>query len=250
MFYRSLSPIEQLHIVEAFTFELGKCYHQEIKERELKVLADVDAGLCAAVAAGLGLPAPSGTPVGEVTPSPMLSQLATVPGPIAGRKVGVVADAGADLAGVASLAKALLKKGARALVIAPSGGVLKAGRRAVTVDRTFLTARSIEFDAVVVAAGVDPQHAGDIKSVILLQEAYRHSKPVGAWGDPAALLGAGIPLDGPGVITGDDPGSTFLTELVALLGKHRVWDRAPAVMASAVPPAKAPAKPRVRAKVS
>ncbi len=35
MFYRSLSPIEQTHIVEAFTFELGKVYEQAIKEREL-----------------------------------------------------------------------------------------------------------------------------------------------------------------------------------------------------------------------
>ena len=58
MFYRSLTPLEQAHVVEAFTFELGKCYEQAIKERELQVLANVDDGLCAQVAAGLGLPAP------------------------------------------------------------------------------------------------------------------------------------------------------------------------------------------------
>ena len=59
MFYRSLTALEQAHIVEAFTFELGKCYEQAIKERELQVLANVDADLCARVAAGLGLPAPN-----------------------------------------------------------------------------------------------------------------------------------------------------------------------------------------------
>ena len=47
MFYRSLTPLEQAHIVEAFTFELGKCYEQAVKERELQVLANVDADLCA-----------------------------------------------------------------------------------------------------------------------------------------------------------------------------------------------------------
>ena len=52
MFYRSLSPIEQAHVVEAFTFELGKVYEQAIKERELLVLANVDADLCEQVAAG------------------------------------------------------------------------------------------------------------------------------------------------------------------------------------------------------
>ena len=46
MFYRSLTPLEQAHLVEAFTFELGKCYEQAIKERELQVLANVDADLC------------------------------------------------------------------------------------------------------------------------------------------------------------------------------------------------------------
>jgi catalase len=65
MFYRSLTPLEQAHIVEAFTFELGKCYEQAIKERELQVLANVDADLCAQVAAGLGLPAPDGSPAPE-----------------------------------------------------------------------------------------------------------------------------------------------------------------------------------------
>jgi catalase len=63
MFYRSLSYVEQVHIIEAFTFELGKCYEQAIKERELGVLANVDADLCKQVATGLGLPAPKGNDV-------------------------------------------------------------------------------------------------------------------------------------------------------------------------------------------
>jgi hypothetical protein len=58
-----------------------------------------------------------------------------------------------------------------ALVIAPVAGVLKAGRRTVTVDRTLPTARSIEFDALVVGGGTTP--TGDIKLVVLLQEAFR-----------------------------------------------------------------------------
>ena len=50
------------------------------------------------------------------------------------------------------------------LVIAPVGGVLKAGRRRVTADPTLATARSIEFDAVVVATGTTP--TADIKLVV------------------------------------------------------------------------------------
>jgi catalase len=46
MFYRSVSDVEQGHLVEALTFEPGKCDEQAIKERELAVLANVDADLC------------------------------------------------------------------------------------------------------------------------------------------------------------------------------------------------------------
>src|SRR6185437_3566169 len=182
----SLSPIEQTHVVEAFTFELGKVYEKTIKERELQVLANVDTDLCEQVAAGLGLSAPKGKPAENVTVSPALVQILAEPGRIDGRKIGIIADAGSDLAGVSKLVKAAAALGVTALVIAPVGGVLKAGCRTVTVDRTLATARSIEFDALVVAGGTTP--TGDIKLVVLLQEAFRHCKAIAAWGDGGAVL--------------------------------------------------------------
>jgi catalase len=237
MFYRSLSRVEQLHIVEAFTFELGKCYQQAIKERELAVLANVDTDLCEQVAAGLGLPAPKGKPPAEVPLSAALSQVYAEPGSVAGRKVGIIADSGSDLAGVSKLIKAVLAAGAVPLLTAPVGGKLKSGRRTEVVERTLLTTRSIEFDAVVVAAGTTP--SGDIKLVTLLQEAFRHCKPLAAWGDGVAVLqSAGISSDDPGVLIADDVDKKSIAALLAALGLHRVWDRAPAVMASAIPPAK------------
>ena len=235
MFYRSLTPLEQAHLVEAFTFELGKCYEQAIKERELQVLANVDADLCAQVAAGLGLPVPSGSPAADAALSPALSQIVTEPGPIAGRKIGIIADTGADLAGIAAIRKAAAKLGATALVIAPVGGVLGSGARAETVDRTLLTTRSVEFDALVVADGTAP--AADIKLTVLLQEAFRHCKALGAWGDGTKILeAAGIAAGAPGVVTSNAAGKSFTDQLAAAVGLHRAWDRAPAVMASAVPP--------------
>jgi hypothetical protein len=74
-------------------------------------------------------------------------------------------------------------------VIAPHGGVLGKGRSGVPIDRSILTARSIGFDAVPVAAGTTP--VTDIKTVILLQEAHR----LGAWRDRDRMLqAAGIDL--------------------------------------------------------
>jgi catalase len=199
------------------------------------VLANVDTALCELVAAGLGLPAPKGKPAQDVTLSPALVQILAEPGPIDGRKIGIIADANSDLAGVAKLVKAVGALGVTALVVAPVGGILKAGRRQVTVDRTFATARSIEFDAIVVAAGTKP--APDIKLVVLLQEAFRHCKAIAAWGDGAAVLKAArIPVKGPGIAVAEDVDKTFTATLATALGLHRAWERAAKVMASAVPP--------------
>ena len=235
MFYRSMTAVEQSHFVESFTFELGKVHERAIKERELAVLANVDADLCAKVAAGLGLPVPVGRPAEDVMVSSALTQIVLTPGPIAGRKIGVIADAGSELAGISKLSKAAAKRGATVQVIAPSGGVLKKGRTSLTVDRILLTTRSIEFDALVVAAGTTPTN--DIKLVLLLQEAYRHCKAIAAWGDGAAILtAAGIDPDAPGLVIGDTVDRTFTATLVAALGLHRAWDRADYVMASAIAP--------------
>ncbi len=232
LFYTSLSPIEQVHVIEALTFELGKVYEQSVKERELEVLANVDADLCAQVAAGLGLPAPTGTPATDVQPSPALSQIPPGPGPIAGRVIGVVAGPGADLVGIGKLRTALAAEGAVLRVIAPVGGVLGKGARSEVIERTFATTRSIEFDAVLIAGGAGS--VADIKLTVLLQEAFRHAKVIGAWGDGAqALATAGIDTTAPGILLGDSVAAAFSKNLIKAVGLHRVWDRAPQVMASA-----------------
>ena len=235
MFYRSLTPVERGHIVAAFTFELGKCLAPDVRERELAVLSEVDAELCEQVAAGLGLAAPKGTPAEDVVLSPALSQVVAEPGPVAGRKIGVIADAGSDLAGITKLRKAVERVGATLLVIAPVGGVLRKGRSRQTVDRTLLTARSVEFDALVVAGATTP--TGDIRLTVLLQEAFRHCKALAAWGDGVkVLVAAGIDVDSPGVLPGDEVDKNFAEVLVAAVGLHRAWERADLAMASPVPP--------------
>jgi catalase len=227
LFWASMTDVERTHIVEAFTFELGKVYEQAVKERELAVLARVDAQLCSAVAAGLGLPVPKpAREPAEVDPSPALSQQVSTPGPVDGRQVGVIVTDGADLAGVAKLKAAVQKVGATLLVIAPHGGVVSKGKTTVPVDRTFLTVRSIELDAVVVAKGTTG--AEDVKVRVLLDEMYRHCKPIGAWGDGAEVLSAaGIDLDRPGIVATDTATAAHRKELLRALGLHRAWDRFP-----------------------
>jgi catalase len=230
LFWASMSDVEKSHIVEAFTFELGKCMYDEIRERYLDVLANVDTNLTKRVAAGLGLPAPkAATPPKRAKPSPALSMVVDTPGPIAGRVIGVVATPDSDLAGIGRLRRKLNAEGAVLRVIAPVGGTLGEGRGSQVVERTLLTTRSIEFDAVVIAGGT--AGLADHRLAVMLQELYRHCKAIGAWGDGVEILQVvGIDPASPGVVTAKRAGDDLAAMLVEAVGKHRAWDRAPLVM--------------------
>ncbi|MFH9298635.1 catalase [Streptomyces sp. NPDC017520] len=243
LFWLSMTPTEREHIVAAYTFELGKCYEQAIKERALLVLANIDSVLCEQVAAGLGLPAPQATvSLDEPELSPALSQLGDRwPGD--GRIIGIVTAGDQDLGGVRSVRQAVLDAGMVPLVIAPTGGKLDQDGEPVTVQRTFTTARSVEFDAILLAGapapGTDASGARDAKVddeavvtagvdprvLLLITEAYRHGKAIGAWADGLdALETAGIAPDAPGVVTAAEPLSA-LEGLTGVLAHHRAWDR-------------------------
>ncbi|MFD7734342.1 hypothetical protein ACFV6F_28685 [Kitasatospora phosalacinea] len=207
--------------------------------------ASIDPHLYAEVAAGLGLPAPA--PDGALAdpdPSPALSQLGR-DWPVAGRTVGLVTDPDGDLAALASLRRAILDADLVPLLIAPTGGQLTGeGTDPVTVQRTFAAARSVEFDAIVLldtpAPAADATPGRDAKAgaggatgpvdpriVLMLGEAWRHAKAIGAL--PAArrvLDAAGIAPDAPGVVVADDT-ATLLDGLTGLLAAHRAWDRFP-----------------------
>ncbi|OII69168.1 catalase, partial [Streptomyces sp. CC77] len=243
-FWLSMTPVEQEHIVLAYTFELGKCYEKAIKERALRVLARIDPELCRKVATGLGLPAPEASePLPDVEPSPALSQVGRT-WPVQGRTVGIVVGADADTAAVRAVRDAALEAGLVPLVVAPAGGELGAEGEPVTVQRTFATARSVEFDALLLAgnpgygadangarAGADTGAAAsatDPRVLLMVAEAYRHAKPIACWsGADTVLEAAGVPSGAPGVVTAGS-GEDAFGEVLTLMPRHRVWERFPA----------------------
>jgi catalase len=238
LFWASMTPVEKDHIVQAYTFELGKCYEQAIKERQLQCLANIDPVLVEKVATGLGLPAPSPTvEPATVEPSPALSQLGEQ-WPPDGRLIGIVVDPAAVGGDLDEVRDAVFAAGMVPLLIAPHGGMIGD----LPVQRTFATARSVEFDAVLVAgapvpapdalpgldakAGADGRSTVDPRVVLLVAEAWRHAKAIGAWGAGATVLQeAGV--TGPGVVTAESGAEAFAA-LSQLLAAHRVWERFPA----------------------
>ncbi|MEU8821399.1 catalase [Actinoplanes sp. NPDC048796] len=242
LFWLSMSPVEKEHIIRAYTFELGKCYEQAIKERQLQSLANIDPVLCAEVATGLGLPAPKPTvELIDPQPSPALSQVGGE-WPPDGRIVGIVVGPdGTEVPGLAEVRETIQAAGMVPLIIAPHGG--KVG--GLPVQRTFATARSIEFDAILVGAAPVPapdaipardDKAGaaatsvDPRVVLLLDEAWRHAKAIGAWGEGAEALAAAGITGTLGVVSAES-GAAALTQVQQLMAAHRVWERFPATVA-------------------
>lgn len=228
LFYRSLSATEQKHVVDAYTFELGKCYEQTIRERQLAALANIDTRLCRRVADGLGLPAPDAAqhPT-EPEISPSLSQLKGT-WPVAGRVVGIITDEGSDPARVIEARDAITAAGMLALLVAPVGGTLPGSDQ--PVQRSYATARSVEFDAIVLATAEDGAAATgkrnpvDERVSVLVAEAFRHAKAIGGWGTTASVLqAAGVDAEVEGIVQGSP--QEVVAALVPLLERHRIWSR-------------------------
>ena len=240
LFFLSLSEVEREHVAQAYTFELAKCYEETIRVRQLRALAAIDARLAQVVADGLGLdvPEPFEAPAADVTPSPALSQVGGT-WPLDGRQVGLVVGPDVDAKELDAAVQGIHDASMVPLVIAPKGGPV-AGE--IVAQRAYLTAASIELDAVVVLgatppaadarhgldakAGADAPAAVDPRVAKLVQEAWRQAKAVLAVGEGAAVLDALGVAGTPGVLTVDG-GADAVARLKELMPAHRVWERFP-----------------------
>ncbi|MDN8606073.1 catalase [Corynebacterium ureicelerivorans] len=223
LFYISLSEVEQAHLADAVSFELGKCYEEAVKVRYLDVLAHVDQDLAETVADNLGLPHPDKQDVADVQPSPALSQMGGT-WPIDGRQVGILISTDLDEASaqaVGVLVDELFAAGTTPLLVAEKGGAVTLGGRDVSISRTYLTASSIEFDAAVV---VNPPAKTDVNTI--LGELERHKKAIVVVGEAGkqALEGARVPVDQPGIVA-VDAADAAAAPVKELLASHRVWER-------------------------
>ena len=223
LFYISLSEVEQAHLADAVSFELGKCYEEAVKVRYLDVLAHVDQDLAETVADNLGLPHPAAQEVADVQPSPALSQVGKT-WPIDGRQVGILISTDLDEASAQAVGKLvddLFAAGTTPLLVAEKGGAVTLGGKDVSISRTYLTASSIEFDAAVV---VNPPAKTDVNTI--LGELERHKKAIVVVGEAGkqALEGARVPDDQPGIVA-VDAADAAAAPVKELLASHRVWER-------------------------
>jgi catalase len=208
LFYRSLSEVEQLHVAQAFSFELGKCVSPGIQARMVANLGNVDGALAETVAAHLGIAAAAGNVLEPALVSEALSQTRPQDPILAGRMVALIVDEDTKARTVNAYRAAADPLGVEVIVIGPHFGKLANG---LPIDRSTHISDPVEYDGVVLAT------APDESAAMFVQEMFRHHKTVG-FADGLAADAVGLPVNAAGVTTTPE-------EFFAALGEHRHWNR-------------------------
>jgi len=241
LFWNSMSAPEREHIVAAFRFELGKVTDRALRARVVDQVNHVDHDLAVLVADGVGVPAPEhAVNANHGRGSPALSQLTTHTDTVRSRRVAVLVADGVDGVGLRRVLSALRDREAVVEVLAVTDGVVRdADGEDVSVDRAITTMASVLYDAVVVPDGVRAL-AEDGDATHFVAQAFKHAKPVAAFGSGIGLLHhAGVHgvrlaedtsvVTDQGVVTttvaAGDLTDGFADAFVAELRQHRAWQR-------------------------
>jgi catalase len=205
-FFVSQTPIEQKHIGDALVFELSKVERPDIRARTVSHLRNIDEGLAATVADGLGIPLPDAAPaarapIADLPASDPLSILKNGPASFKGRKLGILLSDGADPALFKALVKALDAEGAVYDVVAPKiGGATLADGTKVAARHKIDGGPSVLFDAVAILVSEEgaAELAGDAAAKDFASDAFAHCKFIGFSAEAAPIFdaaGIGAELD-------------------------------------------------------
>ncbi|RSK29680.1 catalase [Bhargavaea beijingensis] len=224
LFWNSMTNHEKAHIIEAFSFELGKVNSQSVKQQVVDMFANVSVELATAFAVNIGAKPPEGGGSGVTKSSPALSQDNT-PKTAETRKVAVILTEGFNGPEVNYVLEKLSAEGLMPEIISETIGTVR-GTNGVKLKarHTFLTAKSVLFDAVYMIRGSRKNKKFNKDAAYFIDEAFSHYKPIGATGEGIDWLTVNH-LDGkPGVISGTDI-EEFTEEFLEAIAAHRFWER-------------------------
>ncbi len=239
LFWLSQTATEQQHIINAFSFELGKVMRPYIRARVVDLLTRVDTLLASAVAKNLGieltveqLSRDMPAPVCGLEKDTTLSLYAKPNGNIKGCRVALLAADGVSLKSVHAIADALHEVGVHPQIIAPHMGTLTTDEGDLLLIQGTLEGNpSVLFDAVIVPDGEESIRAlmADGHAKYHLRQAYKHLKAIALPGKAAEMLTAAeLPQDesDEGLIVAKNTAAA-MKPFIAAMNRHRTWAREP-----------------------
>ena len=247
LFYRSLADWEKEHVAAAYTFELGKCNHDHIKQRMLWLISQIDTDLSKEVAEGLGMEIPStiDKPINQaigadadiekhqpgkkkiyLEKSEALSMANTKFDSIATRQIAVLAADGFSMKNFKPFKQTLEEEGAVVKIVAPHGGSIKCDEgMSHKVDAAIATTESVLFDAIYIPGGEKSINTllNNGKYLKFINETFKYCKAIAVNDEGEELLNASFVVNfkEDKAIHVNDTASNF----VSSIAKHRNWER-------------------------
>lgn len=225
LFWNSMSPPEKQHIIEAFSFEVGKVKSKSVRQQVVDMFVHVDKAMATTVADNVGVNRPTGEQSKVTASSPALSQANTIKLPYT-LKVGVLIGDGFDANEVGEVLKYLTRQGVRYSIISDRLGVVTGNNGVqLTATDTFITTDAVLFDSLYVV-GVKASNQAKFNTYIVnyINEAYRHFKPIGFAATGTTFFNMSNANVGPGIVlaTGN---KDFAKKFVAAIAQQRFWQR-------------------------
>ena len=207
MFFRSMTPTEQQHIIMAAQFELGKVDDLGVRQRIIEMFSNIDLTLAQQVAKAIGVTPPTHTGPRYKEPkylSPTLSMIKRTPmASVATRKIALIVADGYNSAQFLETRAGLKMSGCTTVIVGPrKGPVYLEGQSAnnvengdsslIAADFTFDTCRSTMFDGIVLIGGAKAVQTLATNGLCthFVLEAIKHYKAVLALGEASTLLSA------------------------------------------------------------
>ena len=200
LFYRSLADWEKEHVAAAYTFELGKCNHDHIKQPGKKKI--------------------------YLDKSEALSMANTKFDSIATRQIAVLAADGFSMKNFKPFKQTLEEEGAVVKIVAPHGGSIKCDEgMSHKVDAAIATTESVLFDAIYIPGGEKSINTllNNGKYLKFINETFKYCKAIAVNDEGEELLNASFVVNfkEDKAIHVNDTASNF----VSSIAKHRNWER-------------------------
>lgn len=223
MFYNSMSDIEKKHIIEAFSFELGKVSNKDIRQQVVEMFGHVNIDMMTEVAKNIGVDPPTGEQVKYDKVSPALSQESTIRKPDT-LKIGFIVGEGYDRKALDDTMNTLKNAKVQCTVISESLSPVKdqSGGQ-IEPKETFTTTHAVLLDGIYVDIGKGASDKVKKETMKYIEETFMHFKPMAVTARGAELLKPDM-KNQPGVLT-EDRMEIAPDKFLETVAQHRHWDR-------------------------
>ncbi|MCM3757600.1 catalase [Sporosarcina aquimarina] len=225
LFWNSMAPYEKQHIIDAFSFEVGKVQSQSVRQQVVDMFCHVDSGLSAAIANAVGVKPPECTPADTTASSPALSMENTVFVPET-LKVAILIGEGFDSAVIRNAVQSLRNESVTIDIVSEKLGTIKgtAGKTAIA-NQTFITASPVLYDSILVGGGASNNSAEfDSNMKNYIEETWKHYKPIAFTTEGSRYIAETSVQEGPGIIV-EKKVDDFYCAYINALAKQRFWER-------------------------